>query len=170
MGTGNYQLTGRYRGVAPPETVGLDCEVVRITSTENRLFYLLSEAPWNCNFHWVGVSVQHQQEGECKYCTRVAPLKFRSYIHALEQCGTLQKSVMVELTHAALVLIDVQLCGQAHRGSIVNLRKSKGGAHGRFVIEMKERRIDPKTLPDEKDPQPVLEKLWALNEKRLAVR
>lgn len=75
---------------------------------------------------------------------------------------------MIELTHSATVMIDVALCGQSPRGACVNLRKTKGGKHGRFVVEMLARRVDPATLPNEKDPMVILTKLWEWNQRKLA--
>lgn len=166
MAKGDYSLKGRIGGAAPPDRPGIEVEVVRITGVESRHFYLVGEMPWGAYFHWTGVSVGCRKPEQCGYCDRAVPRKWRAYLHALEQIGLSHREVILELTHTATVMLDVQLCGQPHRGTIVNIKKTKGGKHGRFVIEVIARRADKATLPDERDPSVTLEKLWKMNERR----
>lgn len=163
----DYSLKGRIRGAEPPKAPGIELEVVRITSTDNRIFYLLSDCPWAAYYHWKGLSVACAGGSDCTNCEKAVPRKWRSYIHALEQVGTSQREVIIEITHSATVMIDVQLCGQPHRGAVVQMKKTKGGKHGRFVIEVLPRRISPAQLADEKDPAPVLTRLWEMNARKL---
>ena len=166
-GTNSFGLNSRIRGTAPPKKIGLELEVVRIVSTEIRLYVLLSSAPWGSYFHWGGASMTCTGDTEtCDRCKRVVPRKWRGYLHALEQHGTSTREVILELTHSALATLDLSLAMRDYRGSMVQLRKTKGGAKGRFIIEVLERRVTDQTLPPERDPTPVLQKLWALNERR----
>jgi len=166
MAKENYSLTGRYRGAKLPEVPGIEVEVIRITSTENRIFCLCSTMPWVSWWHWGGKSLRCTDNLECDRCKTGIPRKIRGYIHAIEFLGTAKREVIIELTHTAMVMIDVALCGQPHRGCMVLMKKTKGGKHGRFVIDVKTQRIDAATLPDERDPEPLMLKLWAFNERR----
>jgi hypothetical protein len=163
----DYSLEGRIRGKSPPKHPGIELEVIRITSTENRLFYLLGDMPWGADFHWrSNRSLPCAGEETCKYCLECVAKKWRAYVHALEQAGTNSRPVIIELTHTAIVMLDVLLVGQPHRGAVVQMRKTKGGKHGRFLIDVLPRRVDPVTLPVAVDPETRLRKLWELNEKR----
>lgn len=166
MANNSYSLNGRIRGAAPPSAPGIETEVVRITSVDRRHFYLVSHEPWCAYFHWNGASLKCDDPEKCDKCEKGMPRKWRAYIHALEQLGTVQRSVILEITHMCTVILDVQLCGQPWRGSYCVLSKTKGGKHGRFVVEVMPRRIDANTLPNEINPAPILEKLWAMNDKR----
>lgn len=166
MASNSYSLTGRIKGSAPPAQPGIETEVVRITSTVRRHFYLLSPEPWGAYWHWSNGSLECREPEKCERCEVSMPRKWRAYIHALETIGTSQQSVILEITQTATVMIDVQLCTQPYRGAYVVMNKTAGGKHGRFVVEMMPRRIDPITLPIALDPAPIMKKLWALNEKK----
>lgn len=168
MASKSYSLNGMMRGSAPPLFPGIELEVVRITTPNRRLFYLCSDKPWGAYYHWSGCSLECTQPNPCALHDRSVPLKWRGYVHALEQHGVAQREVIIELTQTALVMLDLQLCGQPVRGTMVNIAKTKGGKHGRFVVEVVPRRIDAATLCDERDPEPVLRKLWLHNAKVLA--
>lgn len=166
-GANSMGLNHRIRGAAPPKKQGLELEVVRIVSTEVRLYVLLSSAPWGSYFHWGGGSLPCTGDPEeCERCKRVVPRKWRGYLHAMEMHGTSSREVILELTHAALATLDLSLAMRDYRGSMIQLRKTKGGAKGRFLIDVLERRVTDQTLPNERDPAPVLRKLWELNERR----
>jgi hypothetical protein len=166
-GTNAFGLNGRIRGTPPPKKIGLELEVVRIVSTEIRLYVLLSTAPWGSFFHWAGGSIPCTGDPEeCERCKKLVPRKWRGYIHALEQHGTSTREVILELTHSALATLDLSLAMREYRGSMVQLRKTKGGAKGRFLIDVLDRRVTDQTLPADRDPAPVLKKLWELNERR----
>lgn len=166
-GANSFGLNNRIRGAAPPKKIGLELEVVRVVSTEIRLYVLLSPAPWGSFFHWSGGSVPCTGDPEeCDRCKRLVPRKWRGYIHALEQHGTSTREVILELTHSALASLDLSLAMRDYRGSMVQLRKTKGGAKGRFLVDVLDRRVTDQTLPPERDPAPILKKLWELNERR----
>jgi len=162
----DFSLQGRIRGTAPPKSPGLQVEVIRITGTEFRTFYLLSNQPWCAYFHWVGHSVRCLQTEECDRCRRNTPKKWRAYIHALEHDGTITREVILEVTQLCIASL-LALNGESKlRGTIVKLKKSKGGAKGRYLVDVLPRRVSSETLPTERDPEPILQRLWAYNEKR----
>lgn len=159
----SIDVSGICEGATPPKTVGLDLEVVRIVNTSPRQFVFLSEKAWGAWFHWIGRSVPCSRPAECERCTR-SKAKWRGYIHAFEFLAAGKKSVIIELTLPALALIEMQLALQPLRGTQVKLAKTKGGKHGRFLVEVLGRRVDPATLPPAANPQTTLEWLWKINE------
>jgi len=166
MAKNHYSLNGSIKGAAPPDRPGLETEVIRIVSQNPRTFYLLSEKPWGAYWHWSGRSLKCTHDDDCERCKNLVPRKWRGYIHAIEMIGTGKQDVIVELTQKAICLLDVQLCMQPYRGAVCTMKKTPGGAKGRFIIEVLPRRIDALTLPDEVDPSIMMNKLWELNEKR----
>jgi len=163
MDAGNIDVTGIVEGAPPPKTVGLELEVIRIVGCSPRHFVLLSEKAFGAWFHWIGRSVRCARPDECERCKRSKP-KWRGYIHAFELLPTAKKNVILELTLPAIALIEMQLAMQPLRGAQVKLAKTKGGKHGRFVVEVLPRRVDSKTLPDAAAPLVTLEWLWKINE------
>jgi hypothetical protein len=78
----------------------------------------------------------------------------------------LRKNVIIEITHTALALLDVAIAGQPMRGSLVKIKKSDGGKHGRFIVEAMANRLPHSTLPDAHDCSKTLKQLWKINEQR----
>lgn len=163
MNAGNYDVSSILEGSPPPQTVGLELEVVRITGCSPRHFVLLSEKAWGAWFHWVGRSVKCAQPSPCERCKRSKP-KWRGYVHAFELMPTAKKNVIIELTLSALALLDMQLAMQPMRGTQCKIGKTKGGKHGRFVLEVLGRRVDVATLPEASKPEETLTWLWEKNE------
>jgi hypothetical protein len=165
MESQDYSLEGRISGSLPPKRPGLDIEVIRITSSTARQFVILSDQPWGAYIHWVGKSVRCREPEPCEFCKK-GRNKWRGYIHAIELLGASNREVVIEITHVACVMIDIQLCGQPLRGSQLRMAKTKGGKHGRFVLDLVPRRIDEKTLIAPKPPEILLGKLWEINERK----
>ena len=159
----DYDLTGRIEGAAPPKTVGLALEVVRITTSIPRQFIMLNDKPWGAWWHWFGRSLRCNFPEECQRCARNIK-KYRVYYHAIELLPTFKKEVLIELTHMAACMIDIQLATQPLRGSQFKIAKTKGGKHGRFVIEVLPKRISDTTLMPGKSPAKTMSELWDMNE------
>jgi len=79
--------------------------------------------------------------------------------------GALTKSVIIELTLPAIALVEIQLSHQPLRGAQLRLSKTKGGKHGRFVVEVLPKRISSPTLPAAHDVALTMNKLWEINER-----
>lgn len=163
MDAGQIDVSGIVEGASPPKTVGLELEVIRIVTSTPRHFILLSEKAFGAWFHWIGRSVRCGQPGECERCKK-SRAKWRAYIHAFELLATAKKSVILELTLPAVSLIEAQLAMQPLRGTQVKLAKTKGGKHGRFVVEVLPRRVTSQTLPEGATVMLTLDKLWQINE------
>lgn len=164
MDAGEIDVSGIVEGAKPPETVGLEYEVTRIVSSTARHFVVLSEKGFGAWFHWIGRSVPCMKPDACERCKKSLP-KWRCYVHALELVNTTKKTVIIELTLPAMALIEIQLAGQPFRGTQVKISKTKGGKHGRFLVEVLPRRVGGQTLPDAHNPADTLAKLWSINER-----
>lgn len=169
----------RLRGAAPPELTGPAVEISRITSADPRSFTIIARVPWGVYFHWYGGRSREcacqQNETEtappeqiCERCKLGWPRKWRAYLHCAEHGAGRSVPVILEITDHACQQLVAQTMNRVHlRGVMMKVRKSKGGKHGRFVLEVMER-TDP--IPDavpEIEPIPILKKLWDLNEERL---
>ena len=164
MDATDIDVSGIVDGAAPPKTVGLQYEVTRIVSCTPRHFVVLAEKGFGAWFHWKGRSVKCLKPEPCERCGESDP-KWRCYMHSLELIGALTKSVIIELTLPAVALIEIQLNNQPLRGSQVRLSKTKGGKHGRFVVEVLPKRISGTTLPMAHDVAMTMNKLWEINER-----
>ncbi len=80
------------------------------------------------------------------------------YIHAISMD---RKELFLELTQTAGDQIDLLADpGKNLRGHQYKIKKTAGGKKGRYVIERVSQIVASDTLPQEKDPLPVLRNLW----------
>jgi len=165
MDVSTYDVSGLVYGAAPPKTIGMEYEVIRITKPSFRQFVILSEKCFAAWFHYQGRSLICSKPLPCERCIR-SQAKWRAYLNALEIEGALRKNVIIEITHSALALLDVAIAGQPLRGSMVKIKKTDGGKHGRFVIEAMANRVASATLPDAHDCSKTLAELWKINERK----
>jgi hypothetical protein len=164
MDATNIDVSGIVEGAPPPKTVGLEYEVTRIISSTPRQFVVLADKAFGAWFHWKGRSVRCAKPEPCERCL-ASEAKWRCYVHAIELLGALTKSVIIELTLPAIALVEIQLSNQPLRGTQVKLSKTKGGKHGRFVVEVLPKRISTATLPVAHDVATTMNKLWEINER-----
>lgn len=154
-------MSGRIVGAQPPSP-GPKCEIVRHTSTEPTTYFCVGSAIFGQWIHWYGNRSHECTHGkkECNGCLRGWPRKWKGYLHCIS--GVPQKECFVELTPtAAEMLHQMAPSGSPLRGVIMRMSKSRGGAKGRYSVEVLERRSEEDKLPKEKDPYPILAYLWA---------
>jgi len=163
MTVGEIDVSGILEGAEPPKTIGLELEVIRIVGCTPRHFVILSEKAFGAWFHWIGRSVKCLKPDDCERCQR-SKSKWRGYVHAFEFLAAGKKSVIIELTLPALAMIEMQLAMQPLRGCQVKLAKTRGGKHGRYLVEVLSRRVDGATLPPAANPKETMEWLWKINE------
>jgi hypothetical protein len=153
-------MAGRILGAKPPAP-GPKQEVIRVTSTEPRTFVIVSTAIWGQWIHWYG-SRSHEcvsDKKECNGCVRGWPRKWKGYLHVVERAGG--PGNFLEITPMFEDIISMQVPrDQSLRGCIMRVSKTKGGAKGRYIIDVLERRHDLSVLPEERDPVAILKFLW----------
>jgi len=82
------------------------------------------------------------------------------YYHAIAWDN--EREVFIELTPNAQVQLDKLAEDEpTYRGLVVSIKKSKGGAKGRYFVELYPRKVLSDNLPEERDPLNVLRFLWA---------
>ncbi len=150
------------RGSAPPAPRSI-LEIRRVKSTEPALYLCISETIFGQLVHWYGARTSEcfaDKKKVCDGCTKGWPTKWLGYLH-VQQAG-MDSTCFLEISNIAWHLILAQAPkGMSLRGMMFKIRKTKGGAKGRFLIDVLERRADEVMLPQEKDPYPVLKFLWS---------
>lgn len=147
-------------GVAPPAPKQ-KMDVIRIVSSEPHSLICVSKAAFGQPVHWFGRR-SHEctgQRGNCKGCTDNWPVKWQGYLHVMTPATNWQG--FLEFTATAWGIIISQMKpGEDMRGVILRVGRTKGGAKGRYLIEVLERRIPETDLPQERDPLATLRMLW----------
>lgn len=136
-------------------------ELMRVTSSDTVLFVVVSEALFGQWVHWYGnrSSECRRDTGNCDGCQAGWPSKWKGYLHVCDQTG--KNEGFLELTPTAIRLIEAQLPPDRDwRGVRFQIRKTKGGPKGRYVVSVLEHAVDAKLLPLARDPLPLLRKLW----------
>lgn len=149
-----------YSGATPPPRSNR-LDIVRVTSSESQTFVILSRTIYAQYIHWYGGRSHECSEGKkaCQGCGNAWPKKFLGYIHATK-FGQ-QNTLFLELTHTACEMLIAQAHANATlRGTQVRISKTKGGAKGRYRVEVLERTFTDEELPPEKDPLETLRFLW----------
>jgi len=152
-------MVTRFNGDAPPAT-SKRAQVHRVTTSEAQQFIILSAAFFGQYVHWHGGRTHKCTLGKsrCDGCEKAWNQKWLGYLDVLEMDKTRK---FLELTRTACnMLCDLAPPDKTLRGLQVRIRKTKGGRHGRYLLELLERRVDGEQLPQEADPLPTLEFLW----------
>jgi len=150
-----------YRGAKPPRP-GPRTAIVRVKGTELQTFTFLSASVFGCEIHWFGGRSHEcmKLQRTCKGCASSWPVKWKGYVHALSWADR-SSPVFLELTYNAVERIRMALPnGESLRGVSVQIAKSRGGAKGRYVIAVLERRMPESELQAEEEPLPMLQFLW----------
>jgi len=153
-------VQSHYAGANPPNRKAR-VDVVRVTTSEQQQFLILSRSIFGQYIHWYGNRSHECTEGkkECNGCSRGWPKKFLGYLHV--QQFNRETDAFLELTHTACEKLIAQAHpGKSLRGTQVRLGKTKGGAKGRYLVEVLERVVSDETLMPEKDPLLTLQFLW----------
>lgn len=138
--------------------------IIRVTGTEKQRFTIVSPACFGQRIHWHG-NRSHECvkdfKAVCEGCEKGWAEKWKGYLDAIRWHTSIEERCFLEITWRAYELI-VQLAekDQSLRGLVIGVAKTKGGAKGRYLIEVQERRIVEANLPQPADPLPILRKLW----------
>lgn len=152
-----------YSGTAPPAPA-VRKDVIRVTTAESHQFVCLSASIWGQGVHWSGNRTQEclkERKLECEGCKRGLPWKWKGYLHVATPEN--RWDGFLELTPTACILLESQLPkDKSLRGVIFKIRRTKGGAKGRYIVEVLDRRISEEELPQSKDPFDTLRFLWTV--------
>lgn len=144
-----------------PPPVGPESEVVRVTTTAVQNFVLIAKVPKAVNIHWTGTRSAEctHADGYCELCEKRSKKKYKVYIDAIRLSDNVR--VFLELTQTAWNMLNNQLFDNEDcRGRYVAISKGAGGPRGKYVVLVTSTRVPGSTLPDEKDPLPILRRLW----------
>jgi hypothetical protein len=147
-------------GEAPP-AAKQKMDVIRILTQEPQTLIVVSKSIWGQTIHWFGKRSHEcrKDRGNCEGCKDNWPDKWKGYLHVTIPTGRWQG--FLEITATAWALIEAQVKrGEDLRGIIIRVGRTKGGAKGRYLIEVLERRIPAVDLPEERDPLATLRMLW----------
>lgn len=148
---------------APPPRKKPRLAVIRVKSPEGKNFTLISECVFGQLIHYAG-GRSHECSADskkCNGCERGWPQSWKGYIHAQDWSNEMEEC-FVEITANAVEQLFKQLPPRTSlRGFMCSIKKTKGGAKGRYIINVLERRVAPEQLPQAKDPLEVLRFLWA---------
>lgn len=153
-------MSSMIRGTPPPAATKR-IMVYRVTTCETQQFVSLSVAPFGQPVHWFGRR-SHEcsaERGACKGCSDNWPTKWKGYIHV--SCDAGRTTAFLEITATCYHLLESRIPkGTSWRGVQFRIGRTKGGAKGRYLVEVLERVIDANSLPEELDPLPTLRMLW----------
>jgi hypothetical protein len=147
-------------GVAPPAPKQ-KMDVIRIVSHEAQQLIVVSKAVFGQPVHWFGRR-SHEctaDRGNCRGCNDSWPQKWQGYLHVMTPTHNWQGFLEFTATAWGLILSQIR-AGEDLRGLIMRVGRTKGGAKGRYLIEVLERRIPESDLPQERDPLTTLRMLW----------
>ena len=122
---------------------------------------IFSTSVWGQWIHWYGRRSHEctSDKGQCNGCQRGWPKKWKGYLHVYR--GNKYETAFLEITPFFVQMLDVQVPPPATlRGVQMYVSKTRGGAKGRFIIDVMERRLQEAELRVECDPRPVLQFLW----------
>jgi len=148
------------RGAAPPASTRR-MEVFRVTTAETSQFTCCCDAIFGQWVHWFGRRTHEcrRDRGQCEGCSNNWPSKWKGYLHVVDP--TCKHEGFLEVTATCWTLLVAQLPTTGNlRGIRFRLSRTKGGARGRYLVEVLESRHPESSLPEEKDPLNTLRFLW----------
>lgn len=148
-------------GHVPPQ-VRSQKQVIRVKGTDPVHLVCVSDKAEGLYIHWIGGhSVECPGDEVCDHCRAGVGKKWKGYLDCITM-GPRSYTLFLEVTPTAFEIFTKQLeSGKSMRGVYFTICKTKGGAKGRYVIEVKERRIEEQKLPAAESARPLLRKLWA---------
>lgn len=151
----------RVRGHLPPDPKRIT-EIRRVKNTQPVQYVCFSKSIFGQLIHWHS-NRSHECTADrkaCEGCKAGWACKWLGYLHV--QAVGEDADVFLEITNIAFHKMDKQVPkGQNLRGIMFRISKTKGGARGRFLIEVLERRLEERELIEERDPAKVLKFLWS---------
>ena len=128
---------------------------------------ILSRSIWGVGTHWnsnagpKGRSERCTKEGNagCSGCDRELPRRWKGYLYLY--CFYRKRPVFVELTPASAEALELHAApDEPLRGQRVIMKRGDGGKKSRIAVEVRPWQGCIDDLPQETDPEPILETLW----------
>jgi hypothetical protein len=155
------------RDNAPPRQ-GPSLTIFRLKKNRGGTFCIFGSKVHGFWTHWAGMCSEPCTEpvSECVGHQREWPLRWKGYIHCYWQ--ELQEEGFLELTPHATNDIILQLGGEAElRGARVRVERGQSDkARLKVTIQARWQAVSDRPVPEEKDPENTLAKLWEFGSKR----
>lgn len=151
----------KWEGSQPPARVKRG-KILKILNSTPKQLVCLSVSPYGQWTHWFGGRSDEckQDYAKCVGCQKGWPSRFKVYLHVAAPGEG--RFTWVELTREAIDTLTDQIPqATSLRGVQFRISKTKGGAHGRFLIEVLERVIPESELDESLDPKELLNFLWS---------
>jgi hypothetical protein len=150
--------------VAPvPPRPGPEIYILRLKGAERFTFTVYSHAIFGVWVHWSGgkSSPHYTDADRCPGCARQEPKRWKGFVHCY--CHEKKQEVFLELTPAsAHSLLDQLAVGETLRGQGIFVNRTKGD-NGRLLIRVMNPCREPEKLPEAKDPQESLMRIWGIH-------
>lgn len=151
-----------------PPAPGPRLPIVRVTDGDTmQVFTVLAREIFGLWTHWTGrTSMPCLNHGvRCHGCESEQPKRWKGYLHVWDH--TRKEEGFVELTPAAAAILLDQAGPQVTlRNLRLQLRRTKGGRHGRLNVQVLPSIGNGENLPPEKLPTHTLSLLWGTSVKR----
>jgi hypothetical protein len=150
-----------------PPAAGPAMWIVRLKANEKLHCTILSEHLWGIMVHWNGRNTEPctGDELSCSGHQRKLPLRWKGYLHVWDHHKRTDK--FLELTPtAARMLLDQVETEFPLRGQRVEIARMNGD-NARLRVSVQARINEGFKLPDEKDPEETLRKLWGMADEKV---
>jgi hypothetical protein len=142
--------------------------LIRVTDGDcQQIFTILADRVFGIWTHWTGrTSMPCLNHGvDCLGCKSELPKRWKGYLHCWDH--TTKQEGFVELTPVAAAAVIEQAGREDNLRSLrLQLRRTKGGAHGRLNVQVLPAIGNAANLPPEKTPVNTLQLLWGVSQKR----
>jgi len=158
-------MSSKIRGVERPRP-GPTNLVVQLGAGERMDCVILSPSIWGVGTHWNDRAGRHgrserctREHGECSACNGQLPYRWKGYLFVFDLCR--KRACFVELTPAVAEQIETESPpNEPLRGLRLHLHRGEGGKKTRIRVEVRQFQGDLSKLPDDSDPETILETLW----------
>lgn len=153
------------RGTPVPEP-GPRHTVVQLKAGDVLHCVMLSPSIWGVGTHWnenIGKKGRSERctgnSDTCNGCALKLPCRWKGYLYV--HCFKRGRPVFVELTPFTAKTITMQAkANEPLRGQRLTLKRGEGGDKTRLDVMVEEYHGNKATLPEDLDPEPILEILW----------
>jgi hypothetical protein len=153
-------------GTAPAEA-GPEFQVVQLKAGVQVFGVICSPNIWGVTTHWNPLAGKRgrserctKEKGGCEGCDSRLSQRWKGYVHYLD-CST-KREAFLEITPAACKqLLDEAPAQGTLRGLRLKAKRGGGGDNSRLSIELGLWVGKASDLPAARDPEPILELLWA---------